>query len=415
MVELYNRKSTVFGLIFICGLALTMVVAIIAPRFLAFWPGIIGTVSLIAYPFVFNEKPEFPKTIFLWALAILFLAGASSLWAIDGGYVVSRTLKVALIILPGIALVAVAQSIPLATVRPYLKIMTGIAFGAALVCSIDMAGNFPFHRLTHGMAQGEEVAGATLNRSVIALLALFFTMIGISGTYKNKILQGGLFTVFGFLLFLTQSQSAQLGFILATLCYFFFPYSHKKIWMAFTAILVIGVLSAPFLAIGMFDHFAATVTKMPFLGQGAGFGGERLEIWDKIGRYALKQPFYGFGMEATRMITDFDTMQIYREGITELHPHNFAIQLWIEFGLIGALFGSSLLVFLTNKFSRLNFNQARIALPCFMILLTAISFGYGLWQSWLIGLIMVTISIALLSMRLYENNQTINKEIKHDG
>lgn len=399
----YQRR---YGLFFMAGLALMPLIGVLAPRFLAFWPGIIGVAGLAAYPFVFGKMPPLPRNAFLWIAGILFLAGASSLWAIDGLYALERTFKVALILMPGAALLAVAITVPLATVRPYLMLCVGTAFAGALLCAGEILADFPLQRLLHGLEAGEPVAAANLNRSVIAVLCFLFTAIGMARVLSRGRLAAGLLAAALIMVLVTQSQSAQLGFIFAVLCLFAFPYSRKKIWYGAAFILVAGVLAAPFLSIWMFDSIAAAVEVSPFFGRGDGYGSERLEIWDKVSRYALQKPFYGYGIEATRLIEDFDTQQIYRKGVTELHPHNFAVQLWIEFGVIGALAGAGFLVYLLKAISRASLPQARIALPTFMIVLSAAAFGYGLWQSWFIGLIIFTIAFAVLGMRLYEDESS---------
>lgn len=399
---IHNNKERLFGLLFVAGFALVPLVALLAPRFLAYWPGIVGLAALAAYPLVFAGKPFLPKAALSWIAGILCLAGLSSLWSIDGGYALERTLKIALILLSGATLLAVARSVPLHTVKPYLGLCVAGAFAGALLCAGEIFSGFPLQRLLHGVEDLKGINQANLNRSIIATLCFLFGAIGIGSYLFGRRAVFVLLAAAILMMTATQSQSAQVGFVLATLCFFAFPFSRKKVWYALAALLAAGVLVSPFVATWMFESFAASVEDMPFLGRGDGFGSERLEIWDKISRYALQKPFYGYGIEATRLITDFDTQRIYRESVTELHPHNFAIQLWIEFGVIGALAGAGFLAWLVRVLSGVSFAQARIALPTFMVLLSAAAFGYGLWQSWFLGLIMMIASLAALAMRLYD-------------
>lgn len=400
------QTQSLYGRAFFTALALAPVIAILAPRFLAYWPGIIGLAAFAAYPLVFKTIPPLPKTTWLWVCIILGLAGLSCLWAIDPDTALSRTIKVAFILVPGGALITMALSVPLADIKPYLRYFLWAYVAALGLCVDIMVMNFPYEKLGGEVLWEDWLAGAYLNRSLVALLALLFAGTGIVAlAYGRKAVMAA-FMASGVVLIFTQSQSAQLGLILALVCYFFFPFGQKKIWHGFAAILAAGILLAPFFAIWMFDALAANIADMPVIGQGGGFGGERLEIWDKISRYALRNPLCGFGIEATRVIEDFDTAQIYRKGITELHPHNFAVQLWIEFGLIGAATGAALVIFLLRKISALTYRQAQIALPAFMVLLTAASFGYGLWQGWFLGLFILTIALAGLGIRLYDEDDS---------
>jgi len=404
--EIIHNKEKLFGLLFTGALAVAPLIALLAPRFLAYWPGILGLVSLGLFPAVFGRWPAVPKAALLWIGGFLVLAGLSSLWAIDGGYAISRTFKVALILLPGAVLLAVAGSVPLTAVRPFLPLCLIAAAAAAVLCGLEILLGFPSQRLLHGLMSINLVAPANLNRSIVAITCFLFIAAGIAPSLYSRSVTIGLFIVALPMMAMTQSQSAQLGFIMAFICFMLFPYGHKKAWYGLAGALCLGVMAAPFIAMSLFDHFAANVEQMPFFGRGSGFGSERLEIWDKIARYAMQNPLYGYGIDATRMIKDFDTAQIYRQGVTELHPHNFAIQLWIEFGVIGALYCAGFFAYLFRGLSRVNFRQARIALPVFMVLLSAMAFGYGLWQSWFLGLIIFTIAFTALAMRLYGEQES---------
>lgn len=398
------EKQKSYGMALVLFLALMPLIAVISPRFLAYWPGIVGLCLFFTYKPVFGRKPEIPKKLFLWILGIVSLGVVSCFWALDPEFALCRAFKMALILFGGATLVSVTISVPLKYVEPFLKYLLWGLAGAALLCGFDMTADYPVYRLLHGMSSQDEVSASSLNRCVIALLSVFFTAAAVAHFSKDKTMLLGLFVIFGFMIFFTDSQSAQLGFILALILFLIFPYAHKAAWYGAAGILSLGVLSAPFLAAWMFDHFAEAITTMPFLGSGGGFGGQRLEIWDEVGRYALQRPLYGFGLEATRAVESFDSAQMYRESTTELHPHNFAIQLWIEFGVIGALLGVGFFISLFKNLSTYSFHQARIALPTFMILLTVGTFAYGLWQSWFLGLIIFTIAVVRLGIRLYEKD-----------
>ena len=80
-------------------------------------------------------------------------------------------------------------------------------------------------------------------------------------------------------------------------------------------------------AIWAFNNISAQVEAVPILGSGGGYAGARMEIWDYVSRYALQNPLYGFGVEATRQVPSFGSTESYQEGQTILHPHNFVLQL----------------------------------------------------------------------------------------
>jgi O-antigen ligase len=200
--------------------------------------------------------------------------------------------------------------------------------------------------------------------------------------------------------------------LLAMLVYYLFPYRSNIVWRGSMVLLFVMILIAPYLASYLFVNFADTVNSFPIIGGNQGYGGERLEIWDAVSRFALQNAFYGFGIEATRSVEAFDTAQIYRQSVTELHPHNFAVQLWIEFGVIGALLGGAFLTRVLIVVKALPFAAARIALASTVFLLVIAAFSYGLWQSWFVGLIVLVYGFNLYMIAFLKQRQqpSVQKE-----
>ncbi len=123
-----------------------------------------------------------------------------------------------------------------------------------------------------------------------------------------------------------------------------------------------------------------------------------MEIWDFVARRALENPLYGFGVEATKAMKDFDTARIYHPTTQILHPHNFALQIWIEFGVIGALLASGFFTWLCVSISKLNIAEARQCLPALMACITLAAVTYGLWQGWWLGSFILLAVFCVLSL-----------------
>lgn len=377
-------------------------IALVAPRFMTAWPALAGLAAFIGFAVVYRRMVPVPREPLLWVCGILGLGALSALWALDGGHAFSRALRTAPIILFPLGLIGAGYALPRALLARYAGWVVWAGVFAAGACCAELLLRMPLYRLLHGISNPNHVDPSDINRVVIVLFALFFCLLGMARARGDRAAVFCLFAAYAGLTVLTSSQSAQLGLILGLVCLFAFPYGRRWGWFAATWGAVAAICLAPFLAIWMFGAFAAPVAEMPWAGQGGAFGAIRLEVWDKVARYALKSPLLGFGMDATRTITDFDSAQIYRKGVTELHPHNFAIELWIEFGVIGAALGSVLFFRLFRVMRRLPYKQARVALPSLMAVLSPAAFGYGLWQGWFAGLIIFIVAFCVVAMRLYE-------------
>ncbi len=110
----------------------------------------------------------------------------------------------------------------------------------------------------------------------------------------------------------------------------------------------------------------------------------RLDIWSFTNARILEDPLQGWGLDASRMFP----------GYIHLHPHNSAVQLWFELGLIGAALGAAFwgLIFwrvaqadgIEHKGPARTFAAAACAMAMVYLLIGAISFS--LWQEWWICL-----------------------------
>ncbi len=104
---------------------------------------------------------------------------------------------------------------------------------------------------------------------------------------------------------------------------------------------------------------------------------QRLGYWEKTVDWMADHPLRGWGLEASRM---------FSPGI-QLHPHNSALQIWLELGLIGAVAAA---VFWAALFARLGAGErdparaAAAATAAAYVVFGAVSFG--VWQEWWLAL-----------------------------
>ncbi|MCA3278357.1 MAG: O-antigen ligase family protein, partial [Roseomonas sp.] len=127
---------------------------------------------------------------------------------------------------------------------------------------------------------------------------------------------------------------------------------------------------------------------------------QRLVIWDFAAQRIAEKPITGWGLEASRAMpggraqpdaATLDRLNIkapaQRAFVTQphaelmpLHPHNGALQLWLELGGIGALIGAALMLALGVAASR----SAAPAVGAGMLASAAVTamLSFGLWQAW---------------------------------
>lgn len=159
------------------------------------------------------------------------------------------------------------------------------------------------------------------------------------------------------------------------------------------------MLTAPFFISYIYENFAQSMQDFPVLARA--YAGHRLEIWDYVSRYALQEPLHGYGIEMTRATLDFDSQRQFLDENNVLHPHNFAIQIWVEFGLIGILTATGLMyAFFTTIEKNFSIAQQKIILPTLMATLVPAAVAYGLWQGQWIGLMFHITAVTLITATL---------------
>jgi O-antigen ligase len=374
-------------------------IAALIPRFFGFTPALMAIAALPL--FRISTRRWFVLNARICALLSLItgLCLLSALWSFDAGTTLARSGRIAAVLLSGAALFSVVrdEALDLSFMRAKLAKFFPLAMLAAgLMIMLDLYGNGFFYLMLRGPSD-EEINYSHMNRSVIAFIFLLLPALWTlwrGGQCSARIRWGltALLAAAGIIVLgATQSQSAQMAVAVALLFFIAFPYRCKAAWHVLGLGLIALVCLSPWLAQGMFGLLAAHVEHTPWLS--SGYAAPRMEIWDMVARRALEQPFFGHGLEATRDIAHFETQNLYNPMDHVLHPHNFALQIWIEFGAMGvALVCAFFAVVLKAIFEQPHIHQ-RWLLSLFMALIAVAATSYGLWQAWWLGLMM---TLALL-------------------
>ncbi len=386
-------------------------IAALVPRFFAYAPGVVGLGTVLAGYFIYKRRFALLHPALLIVAGIALLAALSTFWSVDPDVTWGRTIKVALVILPGALLVIAAGVMERDRRFFWFSAALGLGF---LLMTVEIFGDFPFYHMVRGLPFDVAVPTKSVaNRSIVALVLLLFPALGVVmaqpdwSACKRWVVAGALVLLFMPCFGKTESQSAQLGFIVGMLFAAMpsFIYRARMAWIVLAALIAVGITAMPWIVMTAFEIGASAVDASSLLGDGGAYGGERLEIWDFVAREALKNPLLGHGVGTTRII-EFDTNKIYFPGSSVLHPHNFALQLWLELGLVGVLAGIAVVLYLLKAmYSHLSVSQNRIALPTLMAGIAMALTSYGLWQSWWLGLFLLATACVILAVRLMEGDK----------
>jgi O-antigen ligase len=128
----------------------------------------------------------------------------------------------------------------------------------------------------------------------------------------------------------------------------------------------------------------------------------RLEIWSFVGAHIARRPMLGWGLDASRAIPGGSAPTPEGAPWLPLHPHNGALQIWLELGAPGALLFALFVARLwaglgTAPWPPLYAAAASASLVAAFVIALG---SYGLWQEWWIGSEFLALFLILVMARL---------------
>lgn len=180
-----------------------------------------------------------------------------------------------------------------------------------------------------------------------------------------------------FLACLALGKDATVAALIAALgAYVAVRYGGKRaIWACMSACVLYFTL-APLTVALVLDHLHLAANGVPQVGKMS--WALRLDIWRLAEHLIEQKPFTGWGLDASRTI----------QGIP-LHPHNAALQIWLELGLPGAAIAAMLFTWIFYGIGELQAEDPQMAgaaagAVAAYLVIGALSFG--VWQEWWLGL-----------------------------
>lgn len=362
----------------------------VLPLTLSFLPQILG---IIGTAFLYRKTGKriftcIPKS-FLVLLLVPVLAAFSSIWSLTPEASFIRALKIGGEILSYFPLYIFLNTLPedtISYVKKHLPIPL-ILGGAFLATELNF--DFPISRFLR--PSHTEFSTWELNKNVSAFIlmstiALLVHIVPFRKDhwkhYASRLL---LLILAAPVLSTTASQSAQLSTIAMIIAFIgmtFIPRLALPLCFG-TVILLFSIF--PWITTPLYKNFAGESNQVQILKDAS--TSTRLEVWDFIADKIHENPWTGFGIDTTRII-HFNYPMVYYWDTSILHPHNGALQLWIEFGIFGAIL--AIILFSTLFLSIRHQPRKSQVLPTviFSGTLIFLLLSWSIWSSWLIGLML---------------------------
>lgn len=308
----------------------------------------------------------------------MFIAG---LWAPNPSDSFSLWLRIFVIFVGGLALLAGSGAMA-GEDRRHLStaiVVAGVIY-LALV-AFELASGQALTDLFQGGLYGEP-----LNRGA-AVLALFAWPFALAAYQRFGLVAGfaALAATLAALFLLTMETAMLAGIIGVAVA--------AVVWLApRPALLAIGVLAALFtLAAPLFPDLLGDPLRFydPVAPDLPTTVIHRFLIWQFVAERIGEAPLFGWGLDAARSLPGGDQTYFSAQAVAlPLHPHNGALQVWVELGLPGAALGVALIGATLISLWRANLSRAATAggaaLFSAYYVLGALSFG--VWQNWWLAL-----------------------------
>jgi O-antigen ligase len=316
----------------------------------------------------------------------------SALWAVHAEDALTLARGLVLLFIAILALVAMARVLDAPAKRTLGILLTAaLALGAVLLAAelfSDAWLNRSFHDWRHGTTT---VSGGVLDRGLIVLVFLgFLSAIGLARS-------GWMLAGFGAMLpalilsFFANSHSARISAAVGLGIFLAVWFAGPWLVRALGAIAVLFVLVMPALPFGPLSPMLLK----PML-TGVKYSAlHRLYIWEFTARRIAERPIAGWGLNSARAIPGGDQVAPGGGELLGLHPHNGALQVWLELGLPGALLLVALLWLLFRAIARLDDRFARAAAAGLAVAALGIAcLSFGIWQNWWVATLGFTAAVA---------------------
>jgi len=232
---------------------------------------------------------------------------------------------------------------------------------------------------------GLRSAAFVFNRPVITMLLLLLPFLGVLGARRKGGMGGvALLVVVPTIaaLHVSESGAGKLGVIVAGLAYLLALLSPRSSRFATAIGLVLALSLAPI--VGMLGDRLLPDSLHHRLADS--HSRDRIDIWISFGAAIRAQPMLGAGFGVSPRLAETPVAdRVPAEHRTLLavgHPHNAAVQIWTELGIIGAAMALAVALLVLRTLQPKTGPLHALQLAMFAAVAAVALVGHGAWQGW---------------------------------
>ncbi|MBI3515878.1 MAG: O-antigen ligase family protein [Proteobacteria bacterium] len=327
-----------------------------------------------------------PSVDLATALALLAgLALASALWAIDPAYSLTRALRFVAECVEGLLLVDAAARLAPAARR---QVLGALALGLGLTVGLAVVDWALAGGLMRGL-HGAKAPPTATNRGATVLALMMWPVVLFVRHARGYPMALVAWAVAAVGIAACLSASAHVALAVATVTFALTLWLRRAAVQVALVLVPVAVLTMPLLP--LLSPPSAPLLPAALLKPSAM---HRLVIWHFTDVRISERPLLGWGLDAARAIPGGKDIAVVRDRTGQpisveqlpLHPHNGALQVWLELGAVGALLGALVATIVAMRLAGPLPPVARAAgLATFAAAAVEVSLSYGIWQSWWIA------------------------------
>ena len=366
---------------------------VLLPRGIA---ALVSAAGLCAAGFVLSTRslrlnPPLLVTAILLGSLVLW-GTVSAFWSVVPLRSLVLAVRLSGLFAAGLALVAAARLVA-APRRLTLFLLASLVLGIAMAV-IELA--------TDGMLSSffsERVYRATrLNQASVSFAILIFPACAVLVCRGQAIFALLLAAVTAATIYALVGTAAKAVLIAGLPMGLLLYRSRARVARAAAVISVVAIITAPLTF--------ARLERLPGLSETADVvklsAGHRLLIWSFAGDRIAERALVGWGLDASRAIPGGEDLIRTGETWLPLHPHNAALQLWLELGVPGAVLFALLVAIAWLALSNAEWPRlfAGAAGASLTIALVGCFATYGMWQEWWLGTLWFSLFLILAMARV---------------
>jgi O-antigen ligase len=340
---------------------------------------------------LFSRKSlhKIDTVIFAFVVVSFVWAAISMSWALDPMRGLVRIVSIAVVLWISWLLAAQLKKLPVVRIE--------IVFCLGVVCSIMAlyAGLWYFRDVNAFLELQHQ--RYDYNRIAVGLSLLLWPLFLVATrNFFSTIVCLLLFAGSCMGIFTSESETAKLGLICgvaAGLMASLHSYLKKAIFVVIDSVL----LAMPFL-VSLIEKMQSVVLPEAFAQ--AGHAHHRLQIWKGAADLAFEKFWFGWGMKSDRILALSGAMGEHAEraGFSAkiLGPHNLALELWMNIGVVGMLFIAGVLVsigFKTHETKQHVFAFVGIQVTAIVMFLAGS--GATVIQGWLLAILAIASAMCI--------------------